>query len=131
MKHSFNIIFALVITSIINFSPISINALQSNWVGVPSSTYGEQVWDKNNIFKNDDGSIRVFSKFIPKIKNKITKEILYTMDINCYERTFRDVAVGERQFDEFKNINVQWQYPNGDELIIGVIEQVCSLNETI
>ena len=83
--------------------PSKIDALSHEWVAVPKSPYGEQLWDKNSIQKNQDGSIRVFSKFIPKSITAITQDILYTMDINCSENSFRDIAVGEKAFNEFKN----------------------------
>ena len=127
MKNTLNKICIISLALFINLNPIKINALSHNWVAVPRSIYGEQVWDKNNIQQNKDGSIRVLSKYIPSIKNKITQEILYTMDINCYERTFRDISVGEKEFDELKNVDTEWKYPNGDKLIIGVINQVCKL----
>ena len=79
---------------LIIFNPIQkVGALAPDWISVPKSPYGSQFWDKNNITKNQDGSIRVFSKFIPKSTTQITQNILYTMDINCSKKTFRDVAV--------------------------------------
>jgi len=69
------------------------NALPHEWVGVPKSEYGEQLWDRLSIKRNEDGSVRVLSKFIPKTKSEISKDIIYTMDINCYEKSFRDVDV--------------------------------------
>ena len=117
-------LFLLLI--LINIFPLEINALSHNWVGVPRSKYGEQVWDQESIQINEDGTRRVLSKFIPKTKSDITKDILYTMDINCNEKTFRDVAVGADEFNEFENINPKWKYPNGDKLLLGVIDQVCS-----
>ena len=108
------------------FSPIKIvNALSPDWISVPKSRYGKQFWDKNSAQKQQDGSIRVFSKFIPKSSNKITQSILYTMDINCSKKSFRDVAVGTNEFNEFKNNDLEWKDPNGDRLILGVIDQVC------
>ena len=108
------------------FLPIQkVNALPHEWVGVPSSEYGEQLWDKKSIRRNNDGSVRILSKFIPKTKSEITRDILYTMDINCFEKSFRDVDVsideGSSNFNDFAD----WQDPNGDELILGVIAQVC------
>ena len=108
------------------FLPIpKVNALPHEWVGVPSSEYGEQLWDKKSIRRNKDGSVRILSKFIPKTKSEITTDILYTMDINCFEKSFRDVDVsideGSSNFNDFAD----WQDPNGDELILGVIGQVC------
>ena len=121
--------FIYLVLSIIVFFCISIkksDALPHEWVGVPKSEYGEQLWDKNSVQKNKDGSIRVFSKFMPKSTTDITQDILYTMDVNCSENSFRDVAVGAKEFNEFKNQDSDWKDPNGDKLILGVIDQVCT-----
>ena len=126
---TFKILIAYLLIFLINILPLEVNALSHNWVGVPRSKYGEQVWDQKSIQINNDGTIRVLSKFIPKTKNDITKDILYTMDINCIEKTFRDVAVGANEFNEFENINAKWKYPNGDKLLLGVIDQVCSFKK--
>ena len=114
---------------LIIFYPSKIDSLSHEWVAVPKSQHGEQLWDKNSVQKNQDGSIRVFSKFIPKSNNQITKDILYTMDINCSETSFRDVAVGAKEFNEFKNKDSDWKDPNGDKLILGVINQVCNFRD--
>ncbi|WP_269603932.1 hypothetical protein [Prochlorococcus marinus] len=106
--------------------PSKIDALSHEWVGVPKSQYGKQLWDKNSVQKNKDGSIRVFSKFIPTSTTEITQDILYTMDVNCSANSFRDVAVGAKEFNEFKNQDSEWKDPNGDKLILGVIDQVCT-----
>ena len=102
-----------------------VNAFSHEWVGVPKSEFGEQLWDKKNIKRNEDGSLRVLSKFIPKTKSEITKDILYTMDINCFEKSFRDVDVSKDEVNSNFNYFVDWQDPHGDELILGVIGQVC------
>tara|TARA_B100001287_G_scaffold232607_1_gene203732 strand:+ start:32 stop:418 length:387 start_codon:yes stop_codon:yes gene_type:complete len=127
--NTFKIFFAYLLIFLINIVPLEVYALSHDWVGVPRSKYGEQVWDQNNIQINKDGTIRVLSKFIPKTKSDITKDILYTMDINCTEKTFRDVAVGADEFNEFENINAKWKYPNGDKLLLGLIDQVCSFEQ--
>ena len=114
---------------LIIFYPLKTDALSHDWVAVPKSQYGEQLWDKNSVQKNQDGSIRVFSKFIPKNTTQITQDILYTMDIDCSENSFRDVAVGAKEFNEFKNKDSEWKDPNGDKLIMGVIEQVCTFQK--
>ena len=111
------------------FLPLLTNAIDHDWVVVPASKFGTQLWDSKTMHKNADGSIRVLSKFIPKIKNDITKDILYTMDINCSQKTFRDVGVGAKDFDEFENPEAKWKYPNGDKLILGVISQVCNADK--
>ena len=87
---------------IIFYSP-KINALSHEWIAVPSSQYRTQLWDKNSIDKHQDGSIRVLSKFIPKSTTEITQDILYTMDVNCSGKSFRDLAVGTKEFNKFKN----------------------------
>jgi len=120
--------FINLLLSIIVFFCISIKkseALPHEWVGVPKSEYGEQLWDKQSIKRNKDGSVRVLSKFIPKTKSEITKDILYTMDINCFEKSFRDVNVSIDEVNSNFNNLADWQNPNGDPLILGVIGQVC------
>ncbi len=100
-------------------------ALSHEWVGVPKSEYGEQLWDRKSIKRNEDGSVRVLSKFIPKTKSEITQDILYTMDINCFEKSFRDVDVFTDENNRILNNFAEWEDPNGDQLILGVIGQVC------
>ena len=106
-----------------------VNAFSHEWVGVPKSEYGEQLWDRQSIKRNEDGSVRVLSKFIPETKSEITKDILYTMDINCFEKTFRDVDVSIDEVNGNVNDFADWQDPNGDALILGVIGQVCRVED--
>ena len=123
-------IFSLVIYIIFSFF-ISIKqsyAFSHEWVGVPISEYGEQLWDRKSIKRNEDGSVRVLSKFIPKTKSEITQDILYTMDINCFEKSFRDVNVFTDEENSRLNKLADWQDPNGDQLILGVIGQVCRVD---
>ena len=112
---------------LIIFYTQKINALSHEWIAVPKSQYGEQLWDKNSVQRHQDGSIGVLSKFIPNSSTEITQNILYTMDINCLKKSFRDVAVGAMEFNEFVNQDAEWKDPNGDKLILGVIDQVCTL----
>ena len=124
-----NIICIFLALIVLLHLPIRTNAISHDWVNVPTSKFGSQLWDAKSVQKNEDGSIRVLSKFVPKISNDITKEILYTMDINCSQKTFRDVGVGAKDFDEFENPEAKWKYPNGDKLILGVISQVCNADK--
>tara|TARA_B100000965_G_scaffold262410_1_gene221346 strand:- start:2816 stop:3217 length:402 start_codon:yes stop_codon:yes gene_type:complete len=126
-----NICLTLLAVLII-FSPLKrVNALSADWISVPKSPYGKQYWDKNSVQKNQDSSIRVFSKFVPESTTEITQEILYTMDINCSNKSFRDVGVGVKKFNEFNNQDSEWKDPNGDKLILGVIDQVCMFTNKI
>ena len=121
-----NIIYlALSIIVSFNVSIKKSDALPHEWVGVPKSEYGEQLWDRQSIKRNEDGSVRILSKFIPKTKSEITKDILYTMDINCFEKLFRDVDVSTDEVNSNFNDFADWQDPNGDKLILGVIGHVC------
>ena len=131
-KNKFNSIFfrniiTLVILIIVFFCILikQVDALPHEWVGGPKSEYGEQLWDRQSVKRNKDGSVRVLSKFIPKTTSEITNDILYTMDINCFEKLFRDVDVSTDEVNSNFNDSAYWQDPNGDELILGVIGQVC------
>ena len=110
---------------LIIFYPSKIDALSHKWIAVPKSQYGEQLWDQNSIQQNPGGFIRVLSKFVPKSTTDITQDILYTMDINCSEKSFRDITLGTKEFHEFENKDPEWKDPNGDKLILGLIDQVC------
>jgi hypothetical protein len=124
LKLIFVISFFFII--FISVTSKQVSALSPEWVGVPKSNYGEQLWDRKSLQRNRDGSVRVISKFIPKNKSEITQDIIYTMDINCFEKSFRDVAVGTDRLNNSLNNNSDWQDPNGDQLILGVIGQVCN-----
>ena len=123
IRNSIGLILSIIVSICISIKQV--NALPHEWVGVPKSKYGEQLWDKHSIRRNEDGSVRVLSKFIPKTKSEITKDILYTMDINCFEKSFRDVDVSIDEVSSNLNNFAAWQDPNGDRLIMGVIGQVC------
>ena len=120
-----NIVCICISLFSILFLPSLTNAIDHDWVSVPASKFGKQLWDAKTVHKNDDGSIRVLSKFIPRIKNDITQDILYTMDINCFEKSFRDVDVFTDEGNSRLNNFAKWEDPNGDQLILGVIGQVC------
>ena len=125
IKNSIGLVLSIIVSMCISLKQS--NALPHEWVGVPKSEYGEQQWDRQSLKRNEDGSVRVLSKFIPKTKSEITKDILYTMDINCFEKTFRDIDVSIDEVNSnFKDF-ADWQDPNEDELILGVIGQVCTV----
>ncbi len=125
-----NILFSFLCFTFSFFISIKqLYALSHEWVGVPKSEYGEQLWDRKSIKRNKDGSVRVLSKFIPKTKSEITQDIFYTMDINCFEKSFRDVDVFSDEANKRLKKFSDWQDPNGDKLILGIIGQVCRIEE--
>ena len=123
IRNSIGLLLSVIFSMCISIKQL--DALSHEWVGVPKSEYGEQLWDRQSIKRNEDGSVRVLSKFIPKTRSEITKDILYTMDINCFEKSFRDVDVSIDEVNINSNDLADWQDPNGDKLILGVIGQVC------
>ena len=123
IRNSIGLVLSIIVSMFIAIKQS--NALPHEWVGVPKSEYGEQLWDRQSLKRNEDGSVRVLSKFIPKTKSEITKDILYTMDINCFEKSFRDVDVSIGKVNNNFNDLADWQDPNGDKLILGIIGQVC------
>ena len=125
LRNSISLILSIIFSFCIAIKKS--DALPHEWIGVPKSEYGEQLWDRQSIKRNEDGSVRILSKFIPKTKSEITKDILYTMDINCFEKSFRDVDVSIDEVNSHINDFADWKDPNGDELILGVISQVCRL----
>ena len=124
IRNCIGLVLSIMVSMCISVKQL--NALPHEWVGVPKSEYGEQLWDRQSIKRNEDGSVRVLSKYIPKTKSEITKDILYTMDINCFEKSFRDVDVSIDEVNSNFNDLADWQDPNGDQLILGIIGQVCS-----
>ena len=121
-----------VLALLITLNPLTtVNALSLDQVGVPKSPCRRNFLDKNSVQRNQDGSKRVFSIFIPKRNSEITQDILYTIDINCSIKTFRDVAIGVKEFNEFNNKDSECKEPNIDRLILGVIEQVYSYKNQI
>ena len=123
IRNSIGLVLSIIVSIFISIKQA--NALPHEWVEGLKSEYGEQIWDRQSIKRNEDGSVRVLSKFIPETKSEITEDILYTMDINCFEKSFRDVDVSIHEVNSNLNDLADWQDPDGDKLILGVIAQVC------
>ena len=65
------------------------------------------------------------SRWSWQLYTDINQVILYTIDVNCSEKSFRDVAVGAKEFNEFENQDSECKDPKGDTLILGAMDQVC------
>ena len=59
------------------------------------------------------------------IKKELTLFLESTMNTSEIEKSFRDVDVSISEVDSNFNDLADWQDPNGDKLILGVIGQVC------
>ena len=125
MKKNLKNLFCILLIVLINLYPNHLLAISPEWIGVPKSEFGEQLWDKSSIQKNSDGSLRINSKFIAKKDGIYEHEIDYTMDINCENSTYRDISTSSNSLNEVQEINQNWNNPNRDPLIKGVINQVC------
>ena len=64
-RNIFNLVLGIIIFFCISIKQSE--ALPHEWVGVPKSEYGEQLWDRQSIKRNEDGSVRVLSKFLSLI----------------------------------------------------------------
>ena len=73
IRNSIGLVLSIIVS--ISIFIKQANAVPHEWVGVPKSEYGEQLWDRKSIKRNEDGSVRVLSKFIPKTKSEITRDI--------------------------------------------------------
>mgnify|MGYP001278777721 CR=1 FL=1 len=96
-------------------------ALSHEWQEVPSSQSGRQWWDKESLKINNDGTFRILSKYEANLKgsNNIYN---YTMDIDCFEKSYKDISINKVETNQNKMLKA-----NGDILIEGVINQVCSI----
>ena len=97
--------------------------LTVEWVEVPSTTENHQWWDLNSVTKTKDNKIEVITLFrqadIDKEQSINTTQ--YLMEIDCIKKLFRDSSInGSPQLD------ATWKSPNNDELVGGVINNVCS-----
>tara|TARA_Y100001968_G_C18765480_1_gene439772 strand:+ start:28 stop:183 length:156 start_codon:yes stop_codon:yes gene_type:complete len=45
------------------------------------------------------------------------------MDVDCSQKPFMDVAVGNKNFNEFEDENTTWKDPNRDSLIFGIMDE--------
>ena len=60
IRNSIGLVLSIIVSICIFIKQA--NALPHEWVGVPKSEYGVQLWDRQSIKRNEDGSVRVLSK---------------------------------------------------------------------
>jgi len=61
IKNSIGLVLSIIVSMSIAIKQS--NALPHEWVGVPKSEYGEQLWDKQSIKRNEDGSVKLLRIF--------------------------------------------------------------------
>ncbi|WP_320676690.1 hypothetical protein [Prochlorococcus sp. MIT 1300] len=114
------IIIAIIFPILIGVSPAKTESLK--WKEVPSSEFGHQWWDTESLMKDNDENLSILTKFIPKgdSESREKQAILYGMNINCSNRTFKDISVNGAP-----ELIQNWRSAQGDILIEGVIKDVC------
>ena len=125
---SFKVIINLILLSFTLYSTLLIFITNKpaiadliKWKEVTASQYGRQWWQEGSIKKNTDGTIRVLSKFQPS-KANFDQSIVYTMDINCEDKLYKDISINENKLN-----NSIWKSPGGDVLIEGIINETCGI----
>ena len=54
-RNSIGLVLSIVVSLFISIKQS--NALPHEWVGVPKSEFGDQLWDRKSIKRNEDGSV--------------------------------------------------------------------------
>ncbi len=124
ISNSFIKVFCLLSLVIIMIysNPSQNQALESfTWKEVKASELGHQWWDETKLQRTIKGNIRVFTKFDLNTDNVQEVNDIYTMEINCEDRLFRDTHI-----NGIPETNSAWFTSEGDELIDNMINDVCS-----
>ncbi len=98
-----------------------------NWEEVNQTSEGRQWVDLGSIRMNKKGDFEALTRFrsTPRSEGATEETNLYLMQINCKEALFRDTYV-----NGLPRINAKWKSPNGDQLILNVLDKVCSTEVT-
>ena len=68
IRNSIGLVLSIIVFSCIFIKQI--NALPHEWVGVPKSEYGEQLWDRQSIKRNEDGSCLLYTSPSPRDRTR-------------------------------------------------------------
>ena len=96
---------------------------QEEWIEVPKTDAGQQWWKKDTIEDENNGIRRILTRFRPALDedgNK-HKEELYLTELNCKNKLYRDIKV-----NGISQPWAKWQYSKNDQLIMSMIDSVCS-----
>ena len=103
-----------------NSFPAKARSLDHDWIEVARTEAGRQWWDRSSLTISKSNVIELNSKYKPKAEQKKT-ELLYTMEIDCLNKLYRDVSVNNLKVETI------WTKTAGDRLIEQVITQSCDI----
>ena len=123
-KNKLNTFFKLFAIILIICS-ININrayAVNNNWIQVSKTNEGIQYWDIGSLINKSNGLIEIKTKYLKKDaeNQEIIEENIYTMEINCINKKYKDISVNGKI-----NLSAKWEDPNGDKLINDLISESC------
>ena len=123
-KNKLNTFFKLFAIILIIFS-INIDrayAVNNNWIQVSKTNEGIQYWDIGSLINKSNGLIEIKTKHLKKDpeNQEIIEENIYTMEINCINKKYKDISVNGKI-----NLSAKWEAPNGDKLINDLISESC------
>ena len=123
-KNKLNTFFKLFAIILIICS-ININrayAVNNNWIQVSKTNEGIQYWDIGSLINKSNGLIEIKTKYLKKDaeNQEIIEENIYTMEINCINKKYKDISVNGKI-----NLSAKWEGPNGDKLINDLISESC------
>ena len=112
----------LLLTMLLAPMPEATSAAPVEWIEVPSTSEGQQWWDKGSLRLNRRGELTVLSRFTPAASDDTPKPSgqLYVMAIECGSQRFRDLQV-----NGLPKLQAEWEIAAEDALISSVMEQVC------
>ncbi len=98
-------------------------AISYEWHEFYSSNEGRQWLDKDSLVIKRDGTRSVITRFTPSKQkdDNSPKSFIFTMDINCEERIYRDTSI-----NGVPNKQSKWESSNDDKLIEQVMSETCS-----
>jgi len=123
-KNKLKTFFKLFSIILIIFS-ININrayAVNNNWIQVSKTNEGIQYWDIGSLINKSNGLIEIKTKYLKKDSEnqEIIEENIYTMEINCINKKYKDISVNGKI-----NLSAKLEDPNGDKLINDLISESC------
>ena len=98
-------------------------AISYEWQEFQSPNEGREWLDKGSLVIKRDGSRSVITRFTPSQQQNDQRpnSFIFTMDINCDERIYRDTSI-----NGVPNKKSKWESSNGDSLIEQIISEACS-----